>query len=200
MKKIYKEILNLAAPYNDKRDDKGHAETVANFAAKLLETEEGDESIVIPAAILHDIGWSQMIEEERFFIFNNKITKEMEMASNKKVDVRVKHELLGAKLAQELLQKVNFDQNKINKVLDVIIGHDTVISPNTKEDAVMKDADKLWTFTKLGLEADMRRFKYDASTLIDMAEKRIDLENYFHTESAKKIARAELVKLKEEFS
>ncbi|MDA2922554.1 HD domain-containing protein [Patescibacteria group bacterium AH-259-L07] len=196
MEKVYEEIFELSKPYQDTRDDAGHAEIVAQFAIELLKSESADEEIVVPAAILHDIGWSQLSEEERFYIFKNKITKEKELSMKSKVDVRVKHEIEGARLAKKILNDLNYDSEKTKKIVEIIRQHDTNKNPISKEDRVLKDADKLWTFTLTGIEADERRFGYSKEKLIDMAEKRIDRSDYFLTESAKKLARRELMKVK----
>lgn len=198
MKKIYEKIWEESMPYQDKRDDEGHARTVTRFAIKLLETEPGDEEIVIPSAILHDIGWSKLSQEERFYIFNNKITKEKEMQLDSKVNARVRHEIEGADLAEKILFKVRYDQDKTNKVTEIIMQHDTNDIPINDEDKIMKDADKLWTFSRVGIDADARRFGFSSKECVDMAEKRIALPNYFHTESAKKIAGQEILKRKDE--
>ena len=60
MEEIFQKIWDLAEEYQDKRDDEGHAKTVLEYAIKLLEILPANEKIVIPAAILHDIGWSQL--------------------------------------------------------------------------------------------------------------------------------------------
>ena len=60
---VHKKIWELAFPYQDKRNDEGHAECVVSYAQKLLLAEKADSNVVIPAAILHDIGWSQLSAE-----------------------------------------------------------------------------------------------------------------------------------------
>ena len=60
MEKIFQRIWDLAFCYQDKRNDKGHAKIVTNYVIKLAEIEKADKNVVIPAAILHDIGWSKI--------------------------------------------------------------------------------------------------------------------------------------------
>ena len=91
MKAIHRKILELSLPYQDKRDDKGHARTVTDFAIMLLKTERADPDVVIPAAILHDIGWSKMPKKERFGPVKSKKIGNKETGS-----LRRKHEKLGA--------------------------------------------------------------------------------------------------------
>ena len=65
MKDIFNKIWELALPYQDKREDSGHAATSLQYAQKLVELENADEDVVIPAVILHDVGWSQLPEKRR---------------------------------------------------------------------------------------------------------------------------------------
>jgi len=199
MEKTFEIIWKLAIPYQDKRNDKGHAKTVLHFALKLLKIERADKNIAIPAAILHDIGWSQLSKEERFFIYKNKITKEVEIKMKSKIKVRVKHELLGAKLAKEILEKIKYDKNKIKKIIAIIKQHDTGETILSQEDRLVKDADKLWTFSKPGFKADMKRFNFSPTECCSVLVKNLTMPGYFKTKSAKKIARQELEKRKKNF-
>lgn len=200
MKEIFKEIWELALPYQDKRNDKGHGKTVTDFAFKLLKSETADENVLIPAAILHDIGWSQLSKEERFYIFKHKITKEVERKMKSKLDVRVKHELEGAELANKILEKVNYDKNKIKKIVNIVSKHDTEKSFISREGTLLRDADKLWTYSKLGFMADIKRFGLTPKKCYDMAVNRIDMSDYFNTKSAKKLAEKEIIKRKSNFN
>ncbi|MCJ7804781.1 HD domain-containing protein [Patescibacteria group bacterium] len=198
MKKIFKEIWQLALPYQDKRDDQGHAKTVLKYAFKLLKTEKADKDIVIPTAILHDIGWSQLTKKERFFVYKNKITKEMEMKMKSKVGVRVKHELAGERLAREILEKIKYNKKKIKKIRAIIKQHDIDKISISPEDCLVKDADRLWVFSKLGFEADIKRFNFSPAKCYNILVKNLNLPNYFKTKSAKKIGKQELEKRRKE--
>jgi len=69
---MLRDIWNKALPYQDTRDDVGHAKTVMQNAYKLLKYEKGEDEIVIPASILHDIGWAKIKKQlkSRFLILN----------------------------------------------------------------------------------------------------------------------------------
>ena len=69
MKKIHTEIWDTALPYQDKRDDAGHAFITLEFAKQLVDLEHGDQDVVLPAIILHDTGWSQLSREEWQVVF-----------------------------------------------------------------------------------------------------------------------------------
>ncbi|MFA5926042.1 MAG: HD domain-containing protein [Parcubacteria group bacterium] len=185
-KEIYQKIWDAALPYQDKRDDAGHAEIVTNFALKLCKIEDVNEEIVIPAAILHDIGWSQLSDKERFVIFYKKATKE-EM-----LHIRLRHQEEGVKLAKKILEDVGYTSGSIRKIVEIISEHDTRKVFLSKEDGIMRDADKLWCFSKLGLGADHRRRKEGFSSYFKQLKENIDNRSFFFSESARKIARKEI--------
>lgn len=192
-KKEYQKIWETALPFQDKRDDAGHAEIVTRFATKLCELEKADGDIVIPAAILHDIGWSQLSEEEKFIIFGSNATKE-EM-----LHVRIRHQKEGAKLAEEILEKLKYPSEQIKQILEIISQHDTRKGFFSKEDGIMRDADKLWRFSKVGLDADIRRREMPFDEYYNRMEKRIEEDNFFFSESAKLLAREELIERRKEY-
>lgn len=193
MKPIYKKIWKLALPYQDKRDDKGHAETVLHYALELLKDEKADENIVIPAAILHDIGWSQLSAEERFhsFVKNRGMKKEYA--------IRRKHENVGVKLAREVLKKADYNPNLKKEILEIISRHDTRHGFISKNEGIMRDADKLWRYSKTGFWLDVKRFKEPQKKWYENARKKIELQDFFYSKSGKNIALHELRRRKEEF-
>lgn len=181
MKKIYEQILESALPYQDKRDDKGHAETVLNYAIKLLETEQGNENVIVPAAILHDIGWSQMSEKERMSCF-------------KKFDrnIRIKHQKLGVDLAKKILEKINYNPKSIEEILEIIYGHDTREGFLSQNDGMVRDADKLWRYSKIGFWTDHRKISLSKKEHYETLKKNIDAKDFFYLGKSKDIARKEL--------
>lgn len=193
MKEIFEKIWELALPYQDRRNDKGHAQTVLDYAFELLKIENADEDIVIPAVILHDIGWSQLPKEERLSIFGDRLKKE------DKIKVQKKHEEFGVKLAKEILGQVNYNKNLIDEILEIISGHDTREGFISKNEGVMRDADKLWRFSKKGFWIDIKRNNFTPEYLYERLKLKIDSPNFFYFETAKKIAREEEEKRKQEF-
>lgn len=191
-KEIYQKIWQAALPHQDKRDDVGHAEIVTTFAIKLCELEKADGDIVVPAAILHDIGWSQVSEKERFHIFDSNITKEQLR------EIQIKHEQKGVKLAQGISEKLGYSPETIEKILEIVSQHDTRKGFLSREDGIMRDADKLWRFSKVGFDADIRRRGVTFDEWHDYLEKNIDMSGFFFSESAKRLAREELEARKKE--
>jgi len=183
----------MALPYQDKRDDKGHAKIVTNFSIKLCKLEKVDEDIVVPAAILHDIGWSSLSKENRFLPFSPKNTPKKEYV------VRIKHQKEGVKLARKILAKAKYPPKFIKPILEIISQHDTRQNFISKEEGVMRDADKLWRYTKLGIKVDRRRKNISFLSVYNKIKKKINEQNFFYSQSAKKIAKIELGKMKKEF-
>ena len=194
MKEIYEKIWKLALPYQDKRNDEGHARIVTSYAQELLKSVKANPDIVIPAAMLHDTGWSQMPEKDRFLIFDPNKTPEQESK------VRLKHEEEGSRIAQMLLSALNYVQLLTEQIKGIIKGHDTRKEAISLEDEIVRDADKLWRYSKIGFWADIKRMKeITPQQLCDKLEKNIEKEGFFFTEPAKNIAREELKQRREEF-
>jgi len=187
MEPIYEQIWGGALPYQDKRDDKGHAKTVKDYAIKLLETEQGNEEIVIPAAILHDIGWSQMSKEERMSCF-------------KRFDknIRIKHQKLGVKLAKKLLEQIDYNPKSIEEILEIIDGHDIREGFLSQNDGIVRDADKLWRYSEIGFWTDHRKISLSKKEHYETLKKNIDAKNFFYLENSREIARKELGKREKE--
>jgi putative nucleotidyltransferase with HDIG domain len=194
MKEIFKKIWELALPYQDKRDDEGHARTVLYYAFKLIKLENVDENIVIPAAILHDIGWSQLAKEKRLSIFGKKISKK------DIIKIQKKHEKIGVKLAREILERVNYNPDLITEISEIISQHDTRKGFISKNEGIVRDADKLWRFSKKGFRADVKRFKVAPEHSYKRLKTEINLPNFLYSGNSKNIARQELEKRKKELS
>lgn len=192
---LYEKFKKLTAPYHDARDDDGHAEVVEGFSIKLIPCYPGVNSLVIRlTALSHDDGWSQLTKKERFSIFDPNRTKEQES------EVRVKHEKRGVELARRNLEILGCDPLIIDQVDAIIDGHDTRKHTISQEDAIVKDADKLWRYSKIGFWADIKRMEgVSAQQLWDKLEKNIDKEGFFFTQDGKIFAREELLARRNEF-
>ncbi|MCL6639551.1 MAG: phosphohydrolase, partial [Firmicutes bacterium] len=66
---IHKKIYELARPFLNTRKNDVHIEISLDYALKLLEAESGDPDVVIPAVILHDLGWWSVPEEMQLKAF-----------------------------------------------------------------------------------------------------------------------------------
>ena len=143
---IYEQIYHLAEPYWQTRMGHIHMPESYRLAQKLLQHyPEADASIVLPAILLHDVGYTAVPEDDQL--------KGLAGAPmGWQPDITRLHEVEGVRIAGELLSKVGYDPQKIAAIQEVIDGHDSRTVELNLEDAIVKDADKLWRFTKSGVE------------------------------------------------
>ena len=176
----YLEIFNLAKPFLDTRHNELHTRVAYSFALKLLEAEGGDEAVVLPAVILHDIGWKSVPEELQLEAFG---------PGHNDMNLNRIHEVQGANEAGKILEQVAYDPTLINAIVEIVSGHDSRKESRSLNDAIVKDADKLWRFSAEGLEVDPKRFRIDPGVYLPWLGKQID--RWFLTETGRKIAREE---------
>lgn len=186
MDKVHQKIWDLALEYQDLRDDKGHAEIVVSYSQKLLDLIEANPDIVIPTAILHDIGWSQMPRDEIVYKKDGDRTPEEERVR------RLRHQVEGVKKGRELLNQVNYDRSLSEQILEIMSEHDTREGSFSIEDSVVRDADKLWRFSDTGFWIAIRNLKIPPQQEYAKLERQIDEKGFFFTEEARTIARKEL--------
>jgi HD domain len=180
MEGIYEKIYELAAPYLDTRSNDLHTRVAYSFALKLLEAEGGDAKIVIPAVILHDVGWKAIPEHLQLTAFG---------PGKRNWEINKMHEVEGARIAGELLEKIGYDTALVDQIVEIILGHDSRREAISHNDALVKDSDKLWRFSPEGIQVDPPRFQVDAVTHVVWLGRQID--GWFLTEAGRKIALTE---------
>lgn len=183
MRDIDYQILELAKPYLNTRKNDIHTEISCRFAIRLLESEPGDPAVVIPAILCHDLGWSRVPEELQLKAFGPKDFDR---------DLRRIHEVEGVNLARRVLLEVGYDPQKTAEILEIIDGHDSRLTAISDSDRIVKDADKLFRFEPVGLQIDAARFELEITVHAQWLRERI--EEWFFTETAKKLALEELAK------
>jgi hypothetical protein len=186
MKEIFNKIWELALPYQDKREDAGHAETSLKYALELVDLEKGSEDVVIPAIILHDVGWSQLPEKRRMKVFDPG-AREAERR-----EVVYEHQIEGVKLANKILREVNYPPGLTDEILDIISQHDTRKGFISKNEGIVRDADKLWRTSKKGFTVAEERAKKHEAQRFKKLEEGLKKEHYFHSETARRMALSDL--------
>jgi HD superfamily phosphodiesterase len=181
MRAIFDEIWRRAEPYLHTRKNDIHTKISVRFATALLEKEGGDEEIVMPAIILHDVGWIRIPEDEQHRGYGPDIQSS---------SVVKKHELEGVEIAKRILEAVDYNQEKTAEILEIIEGHDSRKETDSINESIVKDADKLWRFSREGFTIDCDRFNLKP---MERAQKKdLDIDGIFFTASAKQIARKEI--------
>ena len=180
-KSIFKQIYQLAQPYLNTRHNDIHTEMSMQLAYQLLSAEGGQESIVIPAIILHDVGWQKVPPALHLKAFGPKATSP---------EINRTHEQEGVRIAKTILTEVNYDEEKIAEILKIIDGHDSRKESISLNDSLVKDADKLWRFTQKGFDIDNERFEETVAEGLNRLRKY--LPRWFFTDTAYQFANEEL--------
>jgi len=129
-----------ARPYLDVRNNDEH--TLQSYwivRALLAVHTEAREDIVLPAMILHDIGWKRVPQDQLLNAIG---------PSPSRPDLVRVHEVEGAAIAREEFGGMGLPLEAIAAIID---GHDTRKEAISLEDALVKDADKVWRFTPHGV-------------------------------------------------
>jgi HD superfamily phosphodiesterase len=187
IKPVYQKIYQLAKPYLGIRHNDIHTEICLRFGYRLMAAEGGNERIVIPAIILHDVGWKKVPEQLHLKAFGPKATMP---------ELTRLHEAEGVKIAKNILDQVNYDAEEIIRILEIIDGHDTRKQAISLNDQVVKDADKLWRYSKKGFCIDIKRF--GESYMQGLNRLRKNLPVCFLTKTARALAGKELQKRERE--
>ena len=187
MHEICSKLFVLAEPFLNVRHNNIHTKISYNFALQLLEHLGGKPEIVLPAVILHDVGWSAVPAEKHLLAFGPKEIDE---------ELRRIHEVEGAKIAGRILEKVPLAQKERQEICRIIESHDSGENPLTLEEKLVKDADKLWRFSSEGFTIDYQRFDLDPREYWEMLQNLLNL--WFFTDLGKELARKELKKVEKE--
>ena len=107
IKPIHQRIFKKAEPFLHTRKNLIHTKIALRYALKLLKSEKGDEEVVIPAVLLHDVGWNAIPEHLHLTAFGPN-------PSNPKLTRR--HEVEGVKIAGVILEKLHYPPKKIKGV------------------------------------------------------------------------------------
>ena len=142
----YARAWAAARPYMRARKNDVHVPLSFWYAERLLERHpEADADVVLLAIMFHDAGWA-VIDEERIFREGFATgDQEVDLSS----DVRILHEREGARLATEALR--DLWPYAVEEVAAIIDGHDSRPHALSRNDELVKDADKLWRYSVTGL-------------------------------------------------
>ncbi|MFC1534371.1 HD domain-containing protein [Thermodesulfobacteriota bacterium] len=177
IKPQFRKIFDLVVPFLKTRQNDIHTYIVYQYALILIEKEPGDPEVVIPACILHDAGWSCIPEDKQLTAFGSMM---------KDGKLRRKHELEGVVIAERILNTVGYDPRLIQRISAIIDGHDSTEEARSIDDAITKDADKLFRISNIGFSIDSKRFNADPLPRIRYLNKKI--HEWFLTPTGKEMA------------
>lgn len=176
----FRNLFRSALPFLDTRHNVIHTYIVYQYACALVKAEPCDSGIVIAAAILHDVGWSRIPESEQLKAFGPKVRDET---------LRRRHEIEGIAIADTILKNLKYKDDSTGIILKIIDGHDTTVSARSTEDAIVKDADKLWRFSETGFRIDVERFESQPLPHLEYLSEKIGA--WFLTQEGRRIAKEE---------
>ncbi|SDO97316.1 HD domain-containing protein [Arthrobacter sp. ok909] len=173
-------LWELAAPFLKVRDNDAHTLYAVGLARALLDAHpEADAAVVLPAIMLHDIGWSQVPPAE---------VLQAIAPGGGRPDLVLLHEKEGARLAAGILAEAGYDAGKVPAILDIIDGHDSRREALSIEDAIVKDADKTWRLSPHGIDTVMDWFGLDRGQTVRLCSQRV--HGHLFTAEAQAMARA----------
>jgi len=173
----YEHVWAAARPYLSARKNDVHVPLSFGYAEALLhEHADADPDVVLPAVILHDTGWA--VVEHR----TEEVGPDM-----LKSDLRRAHEIEGARIAREIVGD--------GEIATIIDGHDTRLHALSRNDELVKDADKLWRYCIAGVAVGCDFFGLTPREYADHVER--ELDDVMFTETALHIARREMAHTRE---
>ena len=157
-----------------------------------MKHEGGNEKIVEPAIILHDVGWSNLKPEQIEAAYG--VRPEGEEAER----LNRIHELEGASIARQILQELNYDSLLIDNIASIIRRHDSGNQADYLEEGLVKDADKLWRFSETGFWKEIERQDLSPAELHRYLADRY--QSWFFTRTALALAAEEIEKRNREIA
>lgn len=153
MNLLYEKIWNEAKPYylKSRPMDIDHIEWFMKVVEKVCKIEKLDESLLMPLAILHDVGYFSLVSPKTTNYYNK--------------DIRRAHMKAGAEIAERILKSVGYPADKSKKIIEYISIHDNwafgevEIYRKDKILGTFKDFDYLWIYTKKGCKAIQKVLK-----------------------------------------
>jgi HD superfamily phosphodiesterase len=180
----YDRIYELAEPYWHTRSNEIHVPGAYALAQELVAAHpEADPDVVLPAILLHDIGYMAVPAEDHLKGLAG-------AARGWEPDITRRHEIQGAALAGEILSSVGWDPARIVDIVDIVDGHDSRADAVSLEDELVKDADKLWRFTESAVR--ICHVWMELTTERYMGWVGSEIDRWFFTETARRLARREL--------
>ncbi len=148
-------VWDLALPHLRHRDNDVHTIYAYGLARALLEAHpEADPDVVLPGIILHDSGWSTVpIPRDHGRAGTGHLVQQRRSFAT----VR-RHEVEGARISREVLVPPRRPRRPVDTICAIIDGHDTRKEATSIEDAILKDADRLWRVTPRGVDTIMDWF------------------------------------------
>lgn len=194
--KKYQKLWDLSVPYlqEGRPGDVEHAAEVAQFVLEYRGDRVIDKDILVPVAIMHDIGHSAILPEHFSMI----------TGPEKLINGKLVHMLAGAKIAKHILEQAEYEPEKLNEIIDIISMHDADQLKgvdlesvyDTENKKVFHDIDCLDRYTVERVNS-FRKMIDDTDKIMKLLEQSI--ENIFYPEF-KAVAKQRITELKDQLT
>lgn len=156
----FDELWKAIEPETRTRGNDVHLPVSAAYAERLCDAyPQADRELVLATIILHDTGWAHVDE--------SRIISEGFGGDWRRAGIRYEHEREGCLVARRVLPDLGYSAEFIDRVCDIIDGHDTRPVAYSLEDALVRDADRLWRFDRAGIALSSSWFGMDMATYTD---------------------------------
>ena len=187
MKSKYQNVWKLAVEYLGEgvlRDYVVHTEGVVKAMELILKKETGDPDILIPAAILHDVGWA-------------KVPKHCQSLANKKklLQATKLHIKYAPEIIRKILRSLYYENSRINEIIGIVTSH-KFCKPRKLSKKLLIDADQLSDAFKKQFDSDIQTYNITGEELYDFRMK----NNVFYTKTAENIFLKLMTERKNELS
>lgn len=183
----FADLWQVIEPETRARGNDVHLPVVAAYATRLCDAyPQADRELVLVSTILHDTGWAHVDE--------TRIISEGFSGNWRKAAIRFEHEAEGCVVARRVLPGLGYDSGFVEKVCEIIDGHDTRQVAFSLEDALVRDSDRLWRFDRAGIMASSSWFGMPVSDYVDRLTREIVPE--LITDAAHQMAAADLIRAK----
>ncbi|WP_422933039.1 HD domain-containing protein [Sinomonas sp. P47F7] len=153
-------LWRAVATYTRARGNDIHLPISVAYAERLCAAyPSADRELVLVATLLHDTGWARVDE--------SRILSEGFTGDWRKAQIRYEHEHQGCLVAREVLPGLGYSEEFVERVAAIIDGHDTRRVAYSLEDALVRDADRLWRFDRAGIALASSWFGMDPATYTD---------------------------------
>lgn len=152
-----------------------HTEGVVKAMEILICEEGGEEDTLIPAAILHDVGFS-LVDKEL----------QTNLHLEKKREAQRQHLLFAKELIPEILTKLNYPKDKIDLIVEIVAAH-KFQDPKDHDKRMLIDADNLSDVFKEQFYTDVVSYESTPQQVYNYR-----LQNKYYFSSAEKIAKEEM--------
>ena len=175
--KKFKIIWRKCKPFFKKGrpGDLMHAKETASFILNYNGRIKLDKDILVPTALMHDIGHAAILPEHFKYV----------TGPEKIVNGKIVHMLAGAKIAQDILYAINYDREKTKEIVDIISIHDfdqlksidinKIYNSSNKK--IFHDIDSLDRYTAKRIDSVSSVYK-DKDKLLNLLEEFLDLFFY----------------------